>query len=1347
MKLKRIELQGFKSFVDRTNLSFDQGITAILGPNGCGKSNIVDAVRWVLGEQSPKQLRGDRMDDVIFKGTTKRKPVGLAEVTLTFNNEDRGLNIEFDEVAIKRRVTREGSSEYFLNGSMCRLKDLRDMLYDSGVNNTSYSIIEHAMINQVLNENTQELRRLIEEGSGITKYKARRRETQRKLARTEQDLVRLNDIIEEIGREVRSLKYQVGKARRHQKLFQQIRALDLLVAGRKSREMDKEESAGGEKLQELTTLAESETGELAELRARIEATRPTVDERESERRHLEEALQSYEEELQEAERQVFLLEHRIEEYEARFAKNEHEIEAAGQRQVEVRERISQLGDHLTEVDRDLTAARQELDQRSEDNALLEMRLSQDRGALEQAIQLNLEFIETNAEFHSHLRELQVKQENRQERLQDLAREKEDLTTTLEEATVRLGEHEETRERLGTKRRELLSELARLEREAGDLEAAGTEIQEGLATRMARREALHSRQELLQKMKDEYEGYGQGARKVLQDHAGEERILGSMADRIQVDDRYTAAFETLLAELLDAVVVDDHTTAVSLVDELRQGEIGQASFLCGSWPDAGAKPDLTVPSGGTPARELVTGDGLDAPYLQRMLTTTWVFDTDDQAVTAAASHRSPTTVICLSRSGLLVTSDGVVRGGYGRSETVSLLGRSEKLDKLQHEIDELDHKLENWRQRQNQNRSRREESREQFQLRKAELEILDEDFKQLHTEIATAQSNQASATRRQSELAQEASAINSMLERLVSEETGLRGQLAESGKQRSDSTTRRDELRQLVEEAEQKRDISRSEVEELRLIIQRREGENRETESSLNHLREKVSELASLQERLREEIDSGRSERESLAGDLTSRKEQLMEAFEERERRRKIVRAAADAIQMLHEETAGWHDRAKEIEDKQRECREEMHAIETRIATLDIQRKNLAERIAEQYKGEFRELVRSFDPENLPRQLERDGDVFQLEQAVELLQTNRDQLSSLGPINHLALEEYESKNERLLFLEGQREDVEKARVDLSTAIGRINRTAKKMFMDTFEDVRRNFISVFQVLFEGGHADLQLIRTDDPLESNIHILAQPSGKVVNHVSLLSGGERCLTALSLLFAVYLVKPSPFCMLDEVDAPLDDANIQRFVRMLREFSRNTQFLVVTHNKLTMETANHLYGVTMLQRGVSSIVSVSFHDVAETQSDAELSQAIAHRRREVDRHESVKAILADDDDDVPGMRISLAGRDHSANGDSAADAVLEPDSEGPALGFMMIDDEPAADLSEVAEDEPASEPTDPVDEEIITDAAEAVIEITDETEAEASDETEAETTDQEPDSAAAEDSSQRDHLELEAEQ
>ena len=1265
MKLKRIELQGFKSFVDRTGLQFDEGITAILGPNGCGKSNIVDAVRWVLGEQSPKTLRGDRMDDVIFKGTTKRKPVGLAEVTLAFDNSDRRLSIEFDEVAVRRRVTREGNSEYYLNGTLCRLKDLRDLFYDSGVANTAYSIIEQAMINQVLNENNQELRRLIEEGSGITKYKARRREAQRKLDRTEQDLLRLNDIIEEIGREVRSLRYQVGKARRHQRLFGEIRALDLLVAERKHQQFAHRKEEGHRQLQELKTLAEADSGELAELRAQIEATRPAVDEREAERRRLEEALQAFEEELQESERQVFLLEHRIEEYEERFRRNEEDSADCSHKQEDITGQIAQLTEHLTTLAKELAGRGEDLSRRSEDFTLLEQRLVRDRGALEKAIQLNLEFIETDATHQGQLRELRVKQENRQERMQVLTTLKTQLASDAEEAGRRQTDQDAARERLAKRRRDLLAELARQERQVADLEAAATDIQARVSARVAKREALVSRHELLTKIKDEYRGYSQGSRRVLQEHGSESSVLGSVADRLQVAEQYTVAFENLFAETLDAVMVDRTGTAVSLVAELRQGESGQASFLCGAVGDVDLPTDFRPPADGRPATELVSGDGLNNPHLSRLLATTWLFENDDAAVAAAAAHRGAPPLTCLSRSGLMVTSDGVVRGGRGQADEVSLLGRNAKLEQLTAEIAAQETRIAAEQDRLQENHARREEVREAMLRGRGELEVLDADLTQLHAEIVELQSQRANAERRLAEIGREEEAIASMLERLAGEETGLRDQLEESGRQRSDSSMRRDELREAVESAEQERDAGRSEVEDLRLFIQRCEGEKREAETALSHLRGSLAEQSARQERLHQESELGRQERENLSGELALRKEQLLDAFAERERRRQIVRAAADAIQALHDQTAGWHDRIKVIEDKRGECRERMHAIDTDLATLDVQQHNLVERVEEQYKGAFRELIGSYDPDKLPKELERDGEVFQHDQAAELLTLKRDKLAALGPVNHLALEEYETKNERLQFLEGQQEDVEKARLDLATAIGRINRTAKKLFSETFEEVRRNFISVFQVLFEGGRADLQLIRTDDPLESNIHILAQPRGKVVNHVALLSGGERCLTALSLLFAVYLIKPSPFCMLDEVDAPLDDSNIQRFVRMLREFSRNTQFLVVTHNKLTMETANHLYGVTMMEEGVSSIVSVSFDDVADSQSDEELSRAIATRRRELDRRESVRAILADSEEEERAVRFTMAG-----SGEASGDGDKDGDSDGDGAAGITIESE-----------------------------------------------------------------------------
>ncbi len=568
MKLKRIELQGFKSFVDRTVLTFDEGITAVLGPNGCGKSNVVDAVRWVLGEQSAKTLRGGKMDDVIFKGTTKRKPVGMAEVTITFTNDDGRLPVEYDEVAIKRRVTRDGTSDYYLNGSLCRLKDLRDLLWDSGVNNTSYSIIEESMIKQILNENNHELRRLLEEGSGITKYKARRKETQRKLDRTSQDLLRLDDIVEEIGREVRSLQRQVGKARRHKRLFGEIRSLDLSLAQRRREGLDKREVEITDRSQELRTLSEADSGELNELRAGIEAQRPLVDEREEERRQLEESLHAFEEQLEESERQVSVLEQRIAESKRRCQEADTAADEAAGKRSQIAEQIESLELRLGELAQEVAGASEQLIARSEELQVLEARLVDDRGALEEAVQQNLQFIESDAASKSRLRELQIKRENRQERLTLLDEEEQQLDTDLAESDGKRSEGRQQRDTLATRRRELLENLAATERRLTDLDMKAQEIQHDISMATGRRESAAGRLEVMQRLQEDYEGYGQGARHVLTTHGDRDDVAGSLADRLQVEEAWTGAFETLLGEMLDAVVVTQPGVAVDLVRELR-----------------------------------------------------------------------------------------------------------------------------------------------------------------------------------------------------------------------------------------------------------------------------------------------------------------------------------------------------------------------------------------------------------------------------------------------------------------------------------------------------------------------------------------------------------------------------------------------------------------------------------------------------------------------------------------------------------------------------------------------------------------------------------------------------------
>ncbi len=1255
MKLKTIEMQGFKSFVERTKMEFDEGVTAILGPNGCGKSNVVDAIRWVLGEQSAKALRGGKMDDVIFKGTTKRRAVGMAEVTLTFTNNDRAIPIDFNEVSIKRRVTRDGGSDYFLNGTPCRLKDLRDMFFDSGVNNTSYSIIEESMIKQILNENNHDLRHLLEEGSGITKYKARRKETQRKLDRTQNDLIRLYDIVEEIGREVRSLQRQVGKARRHQNLFTEIRCLDLSLAARRHMGLDNRETEARDQLQEFRTQAETGVGELAELQAKIETSRPQIEERTAEKLQLESALEAFEEELQETERQVLVLEHRIDEHQRRINDNTRSIEEAEIRQKEIEGQIERMTQSLKNIEDELESSGILVEQKTESLQILEGQLQADRSALDDATARNLQVIESDATQRSYLRELKVRQDNRHERMTHLAEERVEILREGHEAEEALHLLKSATKEVVTKRASLLETLAASERQETDLEMDAGVLQEEVTVLSGQREAAKSTHDLLNRLHQQYEGYGKGPREILKRHGGEDRISGGLADLLQVDKSDTLALEVLLDELLEAVVVDGVPAALDMVRELRQEKIGEARFLCAGEFSSNTLVETGAVSGGRPALEVVSGPGTGLPALRSLLSRAVVFDGDDQAAAAASSYQGPGVLVCVSREGLLITSDGTVRGGSRDSATDgSIIGRKEKLAELAVEIQNVEKRLELAREKVKLNRSQREDLRESLINGRGQLTVLDDELNQNQVRAAQLQHQRDGAGTRAAEMETERIRLAEEVVELERQEETLTDQLTESGRRRETSTMQRDELRSRVEDAEMQRDEARSEVQEMHLTHQRRESQKRETEAALGHLRDNVAELFSRRERLAQEIEVGHQSIDSMGEELEAKRTIMSQGLDERGRRRQIVGAATDGIQKLHEETGVWHQRVQEIEKSRGGFRDQAHEMETELATLDIKRNNLEERIEEQYKFSFKDLLAAVKVEDFPKELEIEDGVFQLDQAEQLLEIKRQKIGSLGPINHLALEEYDTKKERLDFLEGQRDDVEKARDDLVQAITEINRTAKKRFVQTFEEVRRNYIAVFQTLFKGGRADLKLLKTDDPLDSNLKITAQPTGKVIDTVSLLSGGERCLTALSLLFAVYLVKPSPFCVLDEADAPLDDINIGRFVNMLSEFSRNTQFLVITHNKLTMETANHLYGVTMMEPGCSNIVSVSFHDVASTQNDHELGNVIANKRLNIDSSEEAR--LAEERKNNPQESLDFAGAGPEDEAGDSADPITPKD-------------------------------------------------------------------------------------------
>ena len=1195
MRLKRVELIGFKSFMDRTVLDFRDGITTILGPNGCGKSNVVDAVRWVLGEQSAKQLRGEKMEDVIFKGSGRRKPLSVAEVSLVFDNADGQLKIDYDEVAVTRRVTRAGTSDYFLNKTPCRLKDIKDLFYDTGVGNNAYSVIEQEVVGQVLDPAENKVRAILEEGSGIVRYKVKRKETLRKLDLTERDLLRVEDIIDEIGTQVRSLARQVGKARRHQRLFAELKGLEILRAYAQLQELEHAGHALRDRVQALRTEGSGDDAEVARLRASWEKMRPGVESLEEERRRRAQALSQVEAELAALEGELLVLREKVEAGSRRQEEIAGERERAMLRQTEVQMEIVAAQEERAQLAIRLTAQRQSASKQEKDTRAIVERYEELRRQLRDAQQLSLGFLKEETEHRTEITASQTRLANLQERQGVLEREIAEAEARLEQMRADAARCESHAAGL----RDKLADEASSERAAKETEAASerrlTERQERrgeAADELARAESRH---EIAARIAKEYEGYRAGAAAILRDEASRGKVRGALAERLRVEPGYEAAFELLFGEDADVLMVDGVEDAVGLLRRLSEQELGRASFLAVGL-SAAAKPRDERALPGRPALELL---GVDIPTresLRAWLSQVRVVDDAAEAVRQALKHAG-SGVSFLAREGLFVRADGLVRGGAGRRE-LSIFGRQDRVDAMAKEVERLRELLGERDAQVHAALDARNAARDELARLALSMSSVRDELHQAEQDLAARRSVLERDGERLTSLGQQRHATQQAAALVLQELELQQAHLGRHGEDQATSQDRLDALSAEVNRLEQEREEAQRMLSEGRLALTRDEGQDRELDSRLLRLSAMKADLDGRLERL---LDEERALTANLAewrSGIEARTQRVAERFADRDTRRESMREVSAEIDAKRVEMDQVQETMREIAERQRQKSETLHELETELTKKALTTANLRDRIFERYQIPVEAGIEAahaaLSPESLPRDLVRDeesGNV-QLSQVEELRAERQERLDKLGPVNFVALDEYEAKRQRLDFLQKQRDDLLQSKEDLLQAIEKINKTARQLFRETFEQVRANFQRIFTTLFEGGEADLILHRAEDPLEGDVQIVARPKGKRVDSVALLSGGERALTAISLLFSVYLIKPSPFCLLDEVDAPLDDVNVGRFVRLLKEFADRTQFVVITHNKLTMEAADHLYGVTMEERGVSRLVSVSFEEL-----------------------------------------------------------------------------------------------------------------------------------------------------------
>ncbi|HUT33893.1 MAG TPA: chromosome segregation protein SMC [Planctomycetota bacterium] len=1186
MRLDKLTLYGFKSFADKTEFLFERGLTAFVGPNGCGKSNVVDAVRWALGEQRPKALRGSEMADVIFKGNSEgRRSMGYAEVTLSMSNHDHALPIEYEQVAVTRRLYRSGESEYLLNGQPCRLRDIRELLMDTGIGMDAYSIVEQGKIDMVLQSNPRDRRAVFEEAAGISKYNAKRRAALAKLERVEQNLLRLGDTIQELQKQLRSIRRQAAAARRYKEYAESLGRLRLaqalhryhgLVQQRAEAEAaiaacDQQQEALAATLERLgadRTARETESiendqrlarvgGQCAELQAQTEA----------------------------AEESIRLNRERIRDAEAREQRTQDELRHLGTR-VEAalsgletaQRRSGELQGELQQIEVEITRARQALQGISGQCAELARRSESLRTGLLDVLrrraghQNELAAIESECRaFDAHRQRLERRRDEIARLLAELAQEREAAGQAIEGLEHSVAQTE--------------ARFAARAEERGELRAQIETLGEQIAELTNALSVHNTRRDMLEDLEARFEGVELGTQTLLERQADRQFLHGMVADLLQVEPQYALAIEAALGGAVQHLVADTLDSAAQAVAHLKAVDGGRSTLLpldrlCGNGRNG--FETLEHPGVVDHALNLIQYSDAVAPAVKHLLGDTFVVRDLEAAVDIA---RRPDLQIRLATlSGDVVDPRGMVSGGSPRERT-GLLSRKNELRTLSAVIAEAEERLAQLRQR-------REHFINESAVLDTELEDAVRTLNHLNLDLATAREQLSRLGDRVRALETEDVAARSELDELAASLDERRARGAALGERIQAADREEEDFKTrlgAVERERQALDEQRSGLErkagDLAVTRAERASEREHLRSSVDRLRREASDGEAAQRQATEELEVLAERRRGAAADIAAKEQEI-----------RSLLARKDALQQGRVE--GENRRAELLERIQalrgeaqakaaalHEAEQEAQALQLRVSEADLRRNDLVEKVREEHQQDLLALHEGYQ--------EPEVDWAELQGEVDEL---RRKLDGMGTVNLLAIEEQTQLEDRLDFLTAQEQDLQKAKGALQEVIRKVNRQSRQLFEQTFAAVRENFQMLFRKLFNGGKADIVLEAGVDVLEAGVEIIAKPPGKELSRISLLSGGEKALTAAAILLAIFKSRPSPFCILDEVDAPLDDNNIGRFVSLLREFLKDSQFIIVTHSKQTMAVADVLYGITMHEAGVSTKVAVRFDDVPETQ-------------------------------------------------------------------------------------------------------------------------------------------------------
>lgn len=1190
MFLSKLEIFGFKSFATKTTLNFTRGITGVVGPNGSGKTNIVDAIRWCLGEQKSSTLRSDKMENVIFNGTNNKKPMGMSEVSLTLVNDRGILPSEYTEITITRRIFRSGESEYLLNKNVCRLKDITNLFMDTGMATNAYSVIELKMVENILSSKAEERRKMFEEAAGVNKYKLRRRLSLKRLDEVKSDLTRVNDIVSEVEKNVRSLERQSKKANRYNHLQSELREKEIDLAERELANLTLELSTLQKQKDELTfgkdgiddqikssenelvtlreAISEKETklreklNELSSLSGKIYTNKKNVSVADERKKSLEENIKNYKAEIEELKTQNEESNEKLKNYNETKIRLKSLIEEK-KSFIETNEKVlEEKKDHLTELKAFLKSKNEDSVELFQNYSSKENRLSNLKNyqatSNDNINKLNEKIQKLTSDIAKSVGYL----ENLE---QEKSKAKDELSNSESLYSKRLEEKESLEKKLSSLKEKELDEK-------GTINNLKTKI------------------DFYQSLITNLEGISGGSKILLESEGWTDKEKTLFADVGNTETEFQLALEVALKNVLNSLLIDDLNDLQKAIEYLKKNDLGKASFyLLGNGTKK--KGLINKLQNFTTRREakkiekkqgfiawaksLVTSTEKWKPYFEKILNNTAVVKDLD---TAIKLHNEFKGFNFSTLDGDFIQKDGVIVAGSFAKIDQTLFGRKKLLEELKDQYPKYEanlRKLQDFI-----SETENEISRIDLKVLSDQGKIILNDINNIEKQIAKFEFEKNKASEEIEKTQQEIHDLVNQINTYDTEIITLTEEINLLTDKKQNISADLSTIEKEVSEAEEDYNAAQSELNKHNLELERLKGE---LHSSINNIKRTEENLQSIKET------------------IDRRNKDITSAYEEISGLDEMISSSNNEYEVLLQQNTELEKSKDELEVNVNEMKNKMTESEKLLNRLRNERQSLSDNV---YKIDLRNNELSMKIENLRNSIQEEYSLeLQLKDFEDLHEFNfseisdevlrlKEKIRNLGPINLLAYNEYEEEKERLDFLHQQRDDLIESEKDLINTIKNINESAQNVFFETFEEIRKNFINIFQTLFDPeDEADLKLEEGVDPLEAKIEIIAKPKGKRPTSIELLSGGEKTLTATALLFAIYLVKPSPFCIMDEVDAPLDDANVDRFTKLLKEFSDKTQFIIVTHNKRTMEASETMYGVTMQEEGISKLVGVQFND------------------------------------------------------------------------------------------------------------------------------------------------------------